>query len=123
MKLRIRGNSIRLRLLRGEVAQFGATGAVTETINFGASRMIYALRASGAVSEVSVNFTDNEIIIVIPNALARDWVESNEVGFEAEQKVSAEETLKILVEKDFICLDRPDDADNQDAYPHQSVNC
>jgi len=37
MKLRIRGNSLRLRLLRGEVQQFGETGRVTETIQFGAS--------------------------------------------------------------------------------------
>ncbi len=123
MKLRIRGNSIRLRLLRGEVAQFGATGAVSEKINFGVSGLIYTLRASNAASELSVELANNEVIITVPDTLARDWVESNEVGFEAEQKVSATETLKILVEKDFVCLDRPEDADNQDAYPHQIISC
>ena len=123
MKLRIRGNSIRLRLLRGEVAQFSATGAVSETVNFGQLSLIYTLRASGAASKISAKFANNEIIITVPDALARDWAESNEIGFEAEQLISANETLKILVEKDFVCLDRPDDADNRDAYPHQSINC
>lgn len=123
MKLRIRGNSIRLRLLRGEVAQLGATGAISETVNFGASSLIYTLRAAGAANQTSAQFIGNEMIITVPNAQARDWVESNNIGIEAEQTISPHETLTILVEKDFVCLDRPGDQDNADAYPHPSINC
>jgi hypothetical protein len=53
----------------------------------------------------------------------RDWVESNEAAIEGVQVISSNETLKILVEKDFVCLDRPGDVDNVDAYPHPSINC
>ena len=112
-----------MRLLRGEVAQFGATGLVSETINFGASSMIYTLRASSTATSISASFADNEIKIIVPDALARDWIESNKVGIEADQMIETNENLKILVEKDFICLDRPADADNRDAYPHPSIKC
>ncbi|MEP6925484.1 MAG: hypothetical protein ABI954_13535 [Pyrinomonadaceae bacterium] len=123
MKLRIRGNSIRLRLSRGEVAQFGTTGEITEKTVFGQSNLIYTLRTSSEAKELSANFADNEIIVTLPDKLARDWVESNEVGIEAEQIISSSEILKISVEKDFVCLDRPGDVDNEDAYPHPSINC
>ena len=123
MKLRIRGNSIRLRLLPGEVAQLGATGEVTEKTVFVQSNLIYTLRTSRVVKELSANFADNEIVVTLPDTVARDWVESNEVGIEAEQVISPNETLKILVEKDFVCLDRAGDEDNQNAYPHPGLNC
>lgn len=123
MKLRLRENSIRLRLLRDEVATLGATGRVSETIRFGASELIYTLQTASETTEISTNFIDHEITVTLPAATAQNWVESNEVGIEAEQIVSSDETLKILIEKDFVCLDRAGDADNENAYPHPNVNC
>jgi hypothetical protein len=123
MKLRIKGNSIRLRLLRGETAELGTIGKVSETVNFGSRQFVYTLTATNAADGISASFTENEIIVNLPNLLARDWVESSNVSLEAEQKISETETLKILIEKDFVCLDRPDDADNQDAFPHPSKKC
>ena len=35
MKLRIKGNSIRLRLLRSEVERFTANGKISEEVRFG----------------------------------------------------------------------------------------
>ena len=31
--------------------------------------------------------------------------------------------LKITVEKDFVCVERPLDEDNKDAFPHPKMNC
>ena len=123
VKLRLRENSIRLRLLRGEVAALRATGRVTETISFGASQLLYTLQIASEAKDISANFTDNKITITLPNATAQNWAESNEVGIEAEQIVAEHGTLKILVEKDFVCLDRAGDADNADAYEHPGSNC
>lgn len=123
MKLRIRGNSIRLRLLRGEVAQLAATGKVSETIDFGAAQLVYTLAATGSSNKISANLAENEITIFVPDAQARDWAESNEVSLAAEQRITQTATLQILIEKDFVCLDRPDDADNPDAFPHPSKKC
>lgn len=123
MKLRIRGNSIRLRLLRGEVAEFGATGIIREIINFGASDLTYILQSADDADELSAKFTDSEIVVSVPAAAAREWTETEMISLTGEQKIADDEFLKILVEKDFVCLDRLDDEDNKDAYPNTSHKC
>ena len=123
MKLRIRGNSIRLRLLQKEVSQIGAGETVSETINFGASKLEYALKSEPGASEISAHFNENKILITLPENLAKDWAQSNKVTLETAQKISGDDVLKILIEKDFVCVERPDDADNKDAFPHPPRNC
>ena len=123
MKLRIRGNSVRLRLLRGEVAEFAAKGFLRETVNFGASSLSYILRTADGASDLSASFADGEIVVSVPNATARSWTETEAVSLAGEQKSAGGELLKILVEKDFVCLDRAGDEDNKDAYPNTSHKC
>lgn len=124
MKLRIRGNSLRLRLLRGEVDLFGKTGRVIETIRFGASsgeKLIYALESDKDAREITARFTGSQIVVVVPEAAARSWVETEQISLKGEQSVETaapEKILKILIEKDFVCLDRKEDPDNIDAFPH-----
>ena len=123
MKLRIRGNSIRLRLLRGEVAEFASTGTLRETINFGASNLTYILQIADGANDLSANFADGEIVVSVPTATARKWTETETVSLTGEQKNADGEFLKILIEKDFVCLDRIGDEDNRDAYPNTSHKC
>ena len=129
MKLRIRGNSLRLRLLRGEVEQFGKIGRVVETIRFGASpaaQLSYILEADGEAEQINTFFADNQITVLVPEKAARNWVESDDVSLRSEQPIEngdAENILKILIEKDFVCLDRKDDPDNSDAFPHPTGKC
>ncbi len=123
MKLRIRGNSVRLRLLRGEVAEFAAHGVLRETISFGASNLAYVLQTDESVNELRTEFNGNEIVVNVPTAKAREWTETEAVSLSGEQKIGGDKFLKILVEKDFVCLDRINDADNEDAYPNTSHKC
>ena len=126
MKLRIRGNSLRLRLLRGEVERFGADGRVTETIQFGESQLSYSLEASSEAQAICARFSDNRITVTIPDETARNWVESEQVSLTGEQSFkngASENVLTILIEKDFVCLDRKNDPDNADAFPHPTGKC
>lgn len=123
MKLRIRGNSIRLRLLRGEVAEFASTGIVRETINFGLSSLTYVLQTADDTDELSAKFTDREITVGVPSAMAQNWTKTEKVSLLGEQINADGEPLKILIEKDFVCLDRISDEDNKDAYPNLSHKC
>ncbi len=55
MKLRIQGNSVRLRLTKTEVAQIGKVGTVKETVEFGTAphqQFVYALTSSAQVKIV-----------------------------------------------------------------------
>jgi hypothetical protein len=45
------------------------------------------------------------------------------VGFEIEQEIGPDKALTIIVEKDFVCIDRPEDPDRDDAYPNPNVIC
>jgi hypothetical protein len=129
MKLRIRGNSLCLRLLRGEVERFGKIGRVAETIQFGASpaaRLSYILETDGEAREIAAHFADNQITVLVPEKAARSWIDSDEISLESEQSIendASENVLKILIEKDFVCLDRKGDADNPDAFPHPTGKC
>ena len=126
MKLRIKGNSIRIRLLRSEVERFAVAGQISETVEFGpgpASFFRYTLRMSPEAETTSAEFRGNEIAIVVPEIFARGWAEGTDVGFDAEQPIGNGDTLSILVEKDFVCIDRPDDPDRADAYPNPNLEC
>jgi hypothetical protein len=126
MKLRIKGNSIRLRLLRSEVERFAAAGQISETVEFGpgpTSFFRYTLLISPDVKTTSAEFRGNEIAIMVPEATARMWIKSDMVGFDIAQPIGNGDTLSILVEKDFVCLDRPNDPDREDAFPNPSSEC
>ncbi len=118
MKLRIQGNSIRLRLSRPDVARLDHDGRVEETIAFGmhaGDALAYAVEASPAATGVAARLAPGRITVVLPQALAREWAATDRVGIAAEQPGVGPDgagVLRILVEKDFACLDRRDeDAD------------
>lgn len=126
MKLRIKGNSIRLRLLRSEVERFATAGQISEEIEFGTDRssyLRYSLVTSPEAESVSAVFRGNEISIVVPADTARNWTSTNEAGFGLDQPIGGGESLNILVEKDFECVDRPNDPDRADAFPNPNVVC
>jgi hypothetical protein len=124
MKLRLRENSIRLRLLQSEMKTLGETGFVSETIVFSErQKLIYTVKISENASRIFARFENEEITVEIPVQTALDWIETNLVGLEHEQDIDEAAKLKILIEKDFVCVDRPSDADNADAFPHPKMNC
>jgi len=126
MKLRIKGNSIRLRLLQSEVERFAAAGQISDEIEFdagGAAYLRYSLVTSPAAESMTARFRGNEISIVVPTLVAQQWASDDQVSLESEQPIGSGETLKILVEKDFVCIDRPDDPDREDAFPNPKVVC
>lgn len=119
MKLRLRENSIRLRLLQSEVVHLREFGNVSETIVFGVNpteTLTYSLRTSAEVLEISAQMIDSQIEIFLPLLTAERWADSDEVGLYGLQEIGELAILKIVVEKDFICVDRPLDEDNEDAF-------
>ena len=121
MKLRIRANSLRLRLTRSEVDQFGWTGRVEETIRLGPDpdqQITYALESSADAAELRVKYQNGQITVQVPQARAQEWVGTDLVGFDVNCPVGSDQTLAVLVEKDFRCLAERHGEDEADAYPH-----
>ena len=126
MKLRLRENSIRFRLLQTEVRQLRETGNISETIVFGIApteNLTYSLRTSTAAGQISAQLMNNQLEVFLPMQIAEKWADTGEVGLYGEQKIGDSATLKIIVEKDFVCVDRPLDEDNTDAFPHPKTEC
>ena len=127
MKLRIQGNSIRLRLSQSEVTKFHETGSVSDSLSFGGptdDTLTYSLERTDG-SEMSTVFEEGRIRIFVPVAQSENWATSEqEVGMEHLQRSnSSNETLRILVEKDFKCLaDRPEE-DESDNFPNPNLSC
>lgn len=126
MKLRIKGNSLRLRVTRSETARLIETGRIEEIIRFGAeddAKLTYALEHSAATTHLSVCYRPLEVTVMLSTGDARRWTETDQVGFYRDIDLRGE-VLAVMVEKDFACLDRSD-AENEDAFenPNVAVQC
>ena len=123
MKLRIKGNSLRLRLSQTDVEQLKVEKQVSDKIKFGptkAQSLLYRLMKDD-VKEVMARYQDNEITISIPDSVMLKWFEPEEVTIRAAILMNAD-TLNILVEKDFQCLKPRPEESEEDLFPHPEKN-
>lgn len=122
MKIRIRGNSVRYRLDKLEVARFAETGELVETTQLVGGVFTYVLRSSSQVETLSANWQDNSIVFLMPENIAKQWVETEEVGFQHKLPLENGESLFLLIEKDFVCIDNTFE-DQSNNYPNPNMAC
>ena len=123
MKLRIKGNSLRLRLTRSELMKLIDTGHIEETIYFSSneqSRLTYALEHEPDLISATLRYQPPKVVVVLPKEEATAWAESNQVGIYATVDLGPVGALDLIVEKDFACLDLSD-ADNLDTFPNPNA--
>ena len=122
MKLRIKGNSVRLRLTKTDVATIARSGYLEDITDFGPSKLIYALASKPEVLEMNARFNDNKIEIQVPESMVTGWPENDIVGFEANMPLPDGSSLYLLIEKDFACLDHTNE-DQRDNYENPNKAC
>lgn len=127
MKLRIKGNSLRLRVLRSELARLAEGESIVESVRFApgeASILRYVLTVTQQEKSLEVTYTSNEIKTTISPAQFQEWNEPSQVGIYESIAVGEVEKLEVMIEKDFACLDRNDE-DNKDTFanPLQGKIC
>lgn len=109
MKLRLEENSLRLRLSEDEVRHFAATGQVAYTIVFGpgpGQTLRYSLERlseAASTSTVQVRYEAGSLAVEVPATLARNWTDTENIGFKGQVLVAEGQELRILVEKDLDC--------------------
>lgn len=132
MKLRVKGNSLRLRLTRGEVARIGAGESVDETIEFGAgddARLTYTLTTSADADRIAAAYEFARITVTLPADQAREWSATELVSLRGEQTLTNDalsgmaRKLVLLIEKDFACVSPDTNEDQTDAYPNPNTTC
>ncbi|MGH9604085.1 MAG: DUF7009 family protein [Terracidiphilus sp.] len=124
MKLRIKGNSLRLRVTRPELDRLADSGRVEESIHFAAderSKLIYALERSPDAAELTVTFNLSTIALVLPAGVVDRWRASGEAGIYATVDLGPEGALEVSIEKDFACL-HGDDSGSADSFPNPDAS-
>lgn len=124
MKVRILGNSLRFRLKQPEVTHFQQHGEVTETTEFGSDpgqQFRFTLKRSPE-PDYAISFVANVTTIRVPEHVAEKWAGTEQVGFDARIDTGKGRVMEVLVEKDFACLDAPEE-DNLGTYPNPNAVC
>lgn len=106
MKLWIRGNSIRLRVSKTELAKIAAQGTADDSVRFTSDvELKYGIdvRPTGAVTAV---FAGASLRVTLPKPLLDLWLRPEEVSVEGSQPIGGGKALQIVLEKDSPDLGR-----------------
>ena len=118
MKLRIRDNSIRLRLTRSEVEQVNAEGRLVAAVSFPDGRQLTYSIEAGKTDGVRAALDDTHLVIAVPAQALSEWADSDQVSIAADLPLGGGDILTVLVEKDFACLTPRAGEDASDMFAH-----
>lgn len=122
MKLRIKANSIRIRLTKTEVSKLATNGYLEEQTSFGENKFSYALQAVEDATTLSATFGNNKITMLVPASFTKDWPVNDVISTDAKMPLTEDEFLYLLLEKDFVCLDETHE-DQSDNYENPAKTC
>lgn len=116
MKIRIKGNSLRYRLAKSEVARLWSMGFLEGRTEFAGKTLIYAIETSGD-DKLSADYMADKITLSIPKTMIDELEHTDRVGFNDNTG-----NVSLLVEKDFVCIDKVEE-DQSDNYPNPQLAC
>ncbi|MGC8520267.1 MAG: DUF7009 family protein [Steroidobacteraceae bacterium] len=118
MKLRIKGNALRLRLTQGEIRTLAESGQVQERTEFpGGVALIYRVRSDEKIQDISIDYEGSLIDFRIPARLAARWCGTDLVTLSASVPVPSG-SAQVVLEKDYACLVPRAGEDESDHFPH-----
>jgi hypothetical protein len=122
VKIRIQGQSLRFRLGQSEVDKLAKGQEVKESIVLSPEvRHDYVLLPR-ATEQIFLKAESDRVVVHLPKRLLPDWAESDEVGMSAETPIGGGKCVKLLIEKDFACIDNTDES-QADKYPNPKAKC
>ena len=116
MKLRIEGDAIRFRLNRRDVEMFAQSGRAEASVHFPGSMLRYVLESDNTAPGLTAEYEPGLIRVRVPAGQGSTWAASDDVAMESKQA-----ELHILIEKDFQCLHKGEDARDPNAYPNPAA--
>jgi hypothetical protein len=123
MKIRIKGNSIRYRLTKTEIDNFGKNGWLEDKTEFiDGHSFHYRLEKKTSITNLEAFFSGNRICIFVPDGIAAEWTTTAVVSFDYKMNIGEGKELFLLIEKDFVCLDHSFE-DQSDNYENPNKVC
>jgi len=123
MKIRIRGNSIRIRVSRSEVELLAAEGRLEEKTELPNGTFSYILQSSNEYDHLNAGYEHGAITMYIPHNIATQWAGNDTVGYEYNLPLTNGGVLYLLLEKDFKCIDAAVKEDQSDNYENPLKSC
>jgi hypothetical protein len=112
MKLWIRGNSLRLRVSKTELAKIAATGKAEDSVRFSSEQGLrygIEVRPAGALTAA---FSGDAILVMLPKPRLDLWLRPDEVSVEGSQPIGGGKILQVVLEKDEAPGRRSDGGDS-----------
>ncbi|XOV81985.1 MAG: DUF7009 family protein [bacterium] len=119
MKLRLRGDSLRLRLTRSEVERIGAGRSVAETLHLpDGSELRYTLMP-GQANDIRMTRDAHavEVVVQVVAEQAHSWATSEVVGYSGDAPFQVG-PVSVLIEKDFACVTPRAGEEESDTFPN-----
>lgn len=120
MKIRIKDNSVRLRLTQTEVKMLSGQGRVEASTDFGHSKFTYRVILEENCGNLQATFSKGTVTLKVPKEWGMAWYENDVVGIDHAQALENGKMLNLLLEKDFTCLDNTLE-DQSDNYPNPKL--
>lgn len=114
MKVRLQSGSLRFRLRQSEAGRLAAEGALSETLALGGGDFALCLRTHEAAA--SAELAGAKLTAFIPVGDVRRWLTGSEVGL----YYTLPGGTRLLVEKDWACLEPVPGESNVDTFPRPS---
>ena len=100
MKLWIRGNSLRLRVSKTELAKIAETGKADDMVRFSSDHALrYGIEVC-PLGAITAAFDSSSILVNLPKSRLALWLRPEEVSVEGSQPIGGGKVLQILLEKD-----------------------
>ena len=116
MKIRFQRGSVRFRLRQGEVRSLVETGRLAESVAVGNAAFVAALEVGGDAPSLALD--GSRLVARIPSVDARRWASDDSVGL----SYGLPEGTRLLVEKDWACLEPVTGDDNGDTFARPTAN-
>lgn len=111
VKIRLQRGSVRFRLRQGDVKSLVDSGRADEPVRLGGAEFVSTLQLGEGPA--SLRLDGARLVASIPAADARPWAAGNEVGL----YYTMPEGTRLLVEKDWACLEPAAGESNDGAFP------
>ncbi len=123
MKIRIKGNSLRIRISKTEVENLCKNSRIEEKTDFGNNTFSYILQSSAENENLDAGFLNGVVTMHVPDALLKGWESNETVGFSHNKPLPGGEHLFLLLEKDFKCIDNTMMEDQSDNFDNPLHTC
>ena len=118
MKLRIRGNSLRIRLTQPEVRQLSGGHAVEDHCVLSPLSQLSIAAEPWHLNVFSAAFEDGTLTVRIPQGAITSWAETDEEGIYATLDNGTSEGLRIAIEKDYSCVSPRAEESDAEQFPN-----